>query len=242
MANEEGGGDNSMGWLGAIGAAAIGGILSNKGQEDANKENVEIARENRAFQERMSNSAYQRAVEDMKKAGINPMLVTQVGGASSPTGNMPTVQNSLGAGVASAQQAMATYRELQAIDQTKATTQQIKATTDKTISETLDKNLNTAYKAAQTEKEKRDAMLKATQELKEFEGAKNLERENIAKKEHGSYEADAQKRVSEAELTRQEIAKGKAEENFWQSPVGKSMPYLRGIFETLRGINSARPR
>ena len=38
------------------------------------------------FQERMSNTAYQRAMADMRQAGINPLMVTKLGGASTPTG------------------------------------------------------------------------------------------------------------------------------------------------------------
>lgn len=46
---------------------------------------------NRDWQEHMSNTAYQRAVEDMKKAGINPILAFANGGASTPGGSAGTI-------------------------------------------------------------------------------------------------------------------------------------------------------
>lgn len=50
--------------------------------------NSREAEKNRKWQELMSNSAYQRAVLDMKKAGINPILMASSGfSASSPTGS-----------------------------------------------------------------------------------------------------------------------------------------------------------
>lgn len=56
------------------------------------------AMRNREWQEHMSSTAYQRAVEDMKKAGLNPILAFQNGGASTPGGSAGTISGaSMGA-------------------------------------------------------------------------------------------------------------------------------------------------
>lgn len=85
-----------------LGGSVLGGGLGYLGMKQANAQNRDAAREQMAFQERMSSTAYQRAMEDMRKAGLNPMLAISHGGASSPSGAVSQMQNELGHGVNSA--------------------------------------------------------------------------------------------------------------------------------------------
>lgn len=69
-----------------IGAALIGGAVSGYGQYRANRQTAASTQRQMDFQERMSNTAHQRQMADLKTAGINPMLSAKLGGASSPAG------------------------------------------------------------------------------------------------------------------------------------------------------------
>jgi CRISPR/Cas system CSM-associated protein Csm2 small subunit len=85
-------------------ASLAGGLLGNVGRSDA-------ASAQQAFQEKMSGTAFQRQIADLKAAGINPMLAAKLGGASTPPGAMPQIMDVITPALSSAQQMQSTQAQ-----------------------------------------------------------------------------------------------------------------------------------
>ncbi|AXH76103.1 MAG: DNA pilot protein [Microviridae sp.] len=149
-----------MVWPAIIAAAAsiAGGIMGNKA---AAKE----AEKNRDFQEEMSGTAYQRAVTDMKAAGINPMLASKLGGASTPSGSQAQQSDVVTPAVNSG---MAAYRA-------GLETKQIEANVAKTNADTVKSQADTDFIKAETVKSAKSAGLVEAQTTHSQASAKQAE-------------------------------------------------------------------
>lgn len=121
-----------VGWITDPFAQLVGGLIGGERRNDqqiaVNRENNEFnaqqaalqrewatseTQKNRDWQTTMSNTQYQRAIGDLKNAGLNPMLAYSQGGAGTPSGGIasgssatsqtiPTLENTLTGAISNA--------------------------------------------------------------------------------------------------------------------------------------------
>lgn len=102
-----------MGMLGSLGGiASVAGVATGQpwlsaagaalGAMESQKFNADQAQIGRDYQTEMSNTSFQRRVEDLKAAGLSPMLAYSQGGAAVPSGATASTAANIGESSASA--------------------------------------------------------------------------------------------------------------------------------------------
>lgn len=121
-------------------AAEVGGSLLSSAVSLYN------AKKQMQFQERMSSTAHQREVEDMRKAGLNPILSAMGGsGASTPQGVMVTPENPLrGMGLQAQAYQVAKYQISQMKAETRAKNESALLLAEQAKTESTQQLLNSA--------------------------------------------------------------------------------------------------
>lgn len=240
------------GILGALitgGLGLLGGILGSKGADDRNEKQIDLTKEQMDWSERMSNTAHQREVSDLARAGINPMLSAR-SGASTPGGpGVPQLENTMSAGVNSATAAVAAKAQ---IDQVKSQTEANEAQAMKSRAEAWQIS-NYGAPEAQARINSAQAGISLTEhQSRQIEEAIGLVREQIK-----TEKSKRMLQLSNEELNRVLVDLNKAkttterlgfdraaaESHFYkEGALGEQAPAIKLILDVVKGISATRGR
>lgn len=211
-----------LGFIKDIAGPLIGGLFGFGGQASANAANARMARDQMAFQERMRSTQWQTAVEDIKKAGLNPSLAYGQGGAGTPTGASSVQQNT---GTAAIEGATSAFGAVQQLRRNAAEIDLIHAQAEKARNE------------AQVSG-KENIWLNLRNEIghRTFDEALRRIRAETAESESSAKEAKASARITELGIPEAEAIAA-----FYRSAVGKLSPYITSGGAALRGISTLFP-
>lgn len=246
--NQNGGTD--WGQIIGYGVGALGAYAGYKGQQDTNAANAQMAKDQMAFQERMRNTSWQSAVDDMKKAGLNPALAYQQGGAATPSGSTAQMGNKLGAGAASAQGAVQSFQNM------RATAAMIQNTAADTIKKGAEANLAGAQASIQDaiyEYDYRKAVKDTDSDMTPMRI--HLDRETQRAQINNTINSAAltaaqtgtegeRKRLTggQADITKEDLARAKAESAMYTNKYGKLAPWVPPITGAAGAIRNFLPK
>ncbi|QXP08558.1 MAG: DNA pilot protein [Arizlama microvirus] len=235
--------------LGAAAGSLIDGLRSENAQDSLNAQTMAEAQKTRDFQERMRSTQYQTAVDDLQKAGLNPMLAYSQGGAGTPSGaTSGPLQNKVATGAATARESANTMNTLQQTQTNAAQLDLLKAQTSKTQSETLSNAAATAIQAQELAARTAEAdTATTTASLNRAAYQADLQKRQVAaqqaaqtyNRESETFNANVQKQKAESTLTQMEIPRAQSEAKFWNDS-GTLNPWLRQIMMMLQAMNSAK--
>jgi len=212
------------GMAGSLAGPLLQGGLSYLGGHQANAANAKQAQNQMDFQREMSGTSYQRGVEDMKGAGLNPMLAYSQGGASSPGGASASIGDAISPAMNSGRAAQMLTAQ---VDNMKAQNANINANTQNTNADTLGKILQPAAINAGIDSTKQNT---ANAKTTGHQAAQNLEFSRQ------TFDADVSAAKAASMSANYRLAGEKNMADFQKTAIGSVLPYITGV---LGAVNSA---